>query len=187
MDEVQERELRRQVADLVVAGSGAERLDDDRPDTLIELIKAADVVVDESNLALAQWVDAGRHGGLSWAMIGDTLGITRQAAQQRFSSQQRLGTVGGAFDPEDPSLTVRTGMTAFNEVAVLEEEGRNGRAVVGAAVLKLYFADRGEPWENIRVSGLRTQSIIGTHEEAGWTHAMTWFPFHYFTRPVQAA
>jgi hypothetical protein len=50
---------------------------------LDRLIDAARVVADADH-ELARAARAARHAGASWAQIGDALGLTRQAAQQRW-------------------------------------------------------------------------------------------------------
>lgn len=40
---------------------------------------------------LGAWVAATRERGISWARIGDTLGMTRQSAWERFSSAHSAG------------------------------------------------------------------------------------------------
>src|SRR3954454_2060247 len=53
-------------------------------------ITAAHVVADESRHSLQRWIDGGRRAGMSWSDIGAALGISRQAAQQRFGSMDDL-------------------------------------------------------------------------------------------------
>ena len=189
MKAMEEHQLRSLVADLVIDQYGTgdnEMFDSASVDDFRHLIRAAYVVSDEAGHSLQRWVDAGRHAGLSWADVGDTLGVSRQAAQQRFSRSQSIEK-SGSRAPLDPSgLIVRKGMNAFSEVAALEEEGRNGNELVGAAVRKLFFVPRGRPWENARVTAFRGKGIIRQYENAGWTYALTWYPFHYFTRPADA-
>jgi hypothetical protein len=57
---------------------------------------------------------------------------------------------------------------------------------VGAAVLKLFFVPRGRPWRNIRVTafGTRGAAVVKRYEDEGWTKAVVWGPFFYFTRPA---
>jgi len=184
-----ENELRGGVADLVVgqlAGGSAERLDTAEPNDFRQLIRAAYVVADEAGHSLHRWVDAGRHAGLSWSDVGEVLGVSRQAAQQRFAGSSILADPLTPDSGHGADVICRTGMTAFNEVTALEEEGRKGNQLVGAAPLKLYFVPRGRPWENIRVTALALHgaAVIKRYEGEGWTHAVTWYPFHYFTRPA---
>ncbi len=181
MERNYETDLRGRVADLVLERfpEGADRaLESASPDDFRSLIQAAHVVSDEAGHSLARWVDAGRHAGLSWAEIGDVLHVSRQAAQQRFAR-----TTQSPNDlPPDHELITRTGMTAFNEVPILQEEGRAGNELIGAAPFNLFFAPRGVPHDNIRVTSLRAAPIIRKYEKKGWSHALTWYPFHYFTR-----
>lgn len=136
--------------------------------------------------SLHRWVDAGRHAGLSWSDVGEILGVSRQAAQQRFAQSVVFTDPPTLGTGRDADLICRSGMTAFNEVAVLEEEGRNGNELVGAGPLKLYFAPRNRPWENVRVTALalRMAAVIKRYEGDSWTHAVTRYPFRYFTRPA---
>lgn len=181
----QEQELRRQVSDLVMDWHEQDigvSVDDADPEHFEGLIAAAAVVADESGKLLHDWVSSGKRAGLSWADIGAVVGTSRQAAQQRFapaSTFMGVGTVGVERD----GLVVRSGMNAFNEVAAMEEEGRHGNELVGAAPFKLYFAHRDGQWENTRISAIRRRnSVIKQYEAEGWTHAFTWPPFVYLTR-----
>ena len=185
MNVKREQELRSRVSDLVmdwheqVVGVS---VDDADAHHFEGLIGAAAVVADESGKLLRDWVGVGKRAGLSWADIGAVMGISRQAAQQRFAPSNTFMGVGTVGTDED-ELSVRSGMNAFNEVSAMEDEGRKGNELVGAAPFKLYFAPRGERWENIRISALRRRSsVIKQYEDEGWTHAFTWSPFVYLTR-----
>jgi hypothetical protein len=185
-----ETTLRSKVTDLTIehySDGTVAILDDATVEDFRHIIRAAYVVSDEAGHSLHRWVDAGRHAGLSWTDIGEVLGVTRQAAQQRFAQSSAFADMPR---PETESaasdLICRTGMTAFSEVPVLDEEGRNGNALVGAAPLKLYFSPRGDPYENARVTALRAAPVIKRYEAAGWTYVLTWYPFHYFTRKAHS-
>lgn len=179
MKPTEEQRLRSQVSGLVSEWySDNADLDHATANDFKRLIRAAQIVSDEAGHSLSRWVDAGRHAGLSWAEIGGVLGVSRQAAQQRFSPSDIAPTPGGNW-------IVRTRMTAFNEVAALEEEGMKGNELVGAAPLKLFFVPRGRPWRNIRVTafGTRQAQTVKRYEDDGWKKAVEWGPFYYFTRP----
>jgi hypothetical protein len=184
MKPTEEQRLRAQISDLVLEwysdGDGAD-LDQATVGDFKDLIRAAQIVSDEAGHSLSRWVDAGRHAGLSWAEIGDVLGVSRQAAQQRFSPSDIGPTAGGDW-------IVRTRMTAFNELAALAEEGLKGNELVDAAPLKLFFAPRGRPWRNIRVTafGTRRNPTVKRFEDDGWKKAVEWGPFYYFTRPADS-
>lgn len=182
MKPTEEQRLRAQVADLVLewySDNSDGDLDQATVDDFKRLIRAAQIISDEAGYSLNRWVDTGRHAGLSWADIGGVLGVSRQAAQQRFAPSDIVPA------PEEGWI-VRTRMTAFNEVAALEEEGMKGNELVGAAPLKLFFVPRGRPWRNIRVIafGTRQAPTIERYEKDGWKKAVEWGPFFYFTRPA---
>ncbi|WP_306252633.1 hypothetical protein [Parvularcula sp. IMCC14364] len=188
MDITKEKELRDRVADFILnwhTDGDPQALESATSDDFSRLIVEAYIAADESNKSLKQWVQSGRRAGLSWADVGTLLGISRQAAQQRFSIEPNATYSDEPnFDPLDRTRIMRTGVTSFNEVEVLREEGAKGRKVVGATWLKLYFTQTDAPVENIRVVSLRGPSLTREYENAGWTHALTWFPYRYFTRPL---
>ncbi|MDA8708288.1 hypothetical protein N9M10_02840 [Hellea sp.] len=188
MDVVKEKELRDRVADFILnwhTNGNPKDLEGATSEDFSCLIVEAFIAADESNKSLRQWVQSGRRAGLSWADVGRLLGISRQAAQQRFSIEANATYSNERnFDPQDSACIVRTGATSFNEVEILKEEGAKGRKVVGGTMLTLYFTQTDAPVENIRVVSLRGPSLIREYENTGWTHALTWFPYRYFTRPV---
>lgn len=188
MDITKEKELRDRVADFILnwhTDGNPKALEGATSEDFSRLIVEAYIAADESNKSLKQWVQSGRRAGLSWADVGRLLGISRQAAQQRFSIEANATYSDEPnFDPQDATRIMRTGVTAFNEVEILKEEGSKGRKVVGATWLRLYFTQTDAPVENIRVVSLRGPSLIQEYENTGWTHALTWYPYRYFTRPV---
>jgi hypothetical protein len=153
----------------------------DRKEDYADLISAAHIVADEARLALHRWIDAGRRAGLSWAEIGATLRISKQAAQQRFgvAGDEDEGGEGG-------DIRVRLGATAFNEMRMLEQEGRNGRELVGTGAFTLYFRQTPRRWEYRRVAAASLDAAETMLRGQGWTHVSSWFLFHYFKRPLAA-
>lgn len=179
----EEHELRNRSADLVMSWHVETRGSTDAAgeNGYRTLIEAAAIVADEANRSLGQWISASRRAGLTWADVGDTLGISRQAAQQRFG-----GSDPAAPAPQEDGLIVRKGVTAFNEVEVLREEGLAGREVVGATWLTLYFRQTDRFWEHQRLVSLRRGRPIEAMEADGWTHAFSWYPYLYFKRPLES-
>ena len=143
-----------------------------------DAVTAAHLVADEGRLDLQRWVDAARRSGLSWSDIGDSLGISKQAAQQRFKSR----------DPDDQVPTgsgekvVRLGATAFNEMRILKDEGESGHELMDTGLLKLIFRKTDQRWEYSRRIG--DTSMREEMRNDGWTYVSSWLPFHYFKRPV---
>jgi hypothetical protein len=142
-----------------------------------ELIVAAHVAADESRRALQRWVDAGRRASLSWTEIGDLIGTSKQAAQQRF---------GGANEQAEPpaDLIARSDATAFNELSILEEEGRQGRELIRTGLLSLLFRQTESRWEYRRVTALFPDQARARLQRSGWAYVSSWYPFHYFKRRI---
>lgn len=181
MDFKAERDLRERVGYLPVEwheGQGRS-FTGTSPDEFGTMVTTAHVVFDEARLSLHRWVDAARRAGLSWTDIGALIGITKQAAQQRFGGS---GIVTDAVPAE--AEIVRTAPTAFNEEAMLDEEGRAGRELVGTGMLTLRFRQSDRPWEHRRVTAFSPAAALRQVEGEGWTHVSTWFPFHYLKRPA---
>jgi hypothetical protein len=150
----------------------------DTPKDYVDAIVAAHVVADEARLGMHRWVGAARRSGLSWADVGDALGISKQAAQQRF----RPHAPDDDFPLHDGEEIVRLGATAFNELAILRDEGLKGRELIRTGALTLVFRPTGHPWEYRRRIG--TLSMVPAMQDAGWTYVSSWIPFHYFKRPL---
>jgi len=139
---------------------------------LIELTSELSAVVDES---LRGAVDSARAAGLSWEQIGDTLSVSRQAAQQRFRPK-----------PPAPPREVwhMTPVTSLDELARLNEAGRYGWHSVGYGALFHDLVRTDEQWEHRRVGILSARHAL---EGEGWQKIGTmWFPWAYYARPTGA-
>lgn len=184
MTALREEELSRirdGIADAVLSGRDElrERLEDE-PDSYLVLVAAARAGAEETSRLLHEAIAGARGAGHSWEAVGRTLGVSRQAAQQRF------GLVGDAAttSPRDgPERRVLTPLTAFDEMAALEREGRAGWHVVdfGAFYHVVERSDR--PWEHRRVP-LAVGSRLRQLEEEGWIPIGSWFPWRYLKRPL---
>lgn len=120
-------------------------------------------------------VAAARSGGHSWQAIGDVLGLTRQAAQQRFGKDETPATPGGA-DAEERWLGP---VTAFDEMDELALAGRLGWHTVGAGLLRHRMVRTATQWEHKRV--VWTGSTARYARE-GWQVGCHAFPWVYLVR-----
>ena len=184
MDIRSEQEIRERAANLALAWfsekhgefSGRDRRD------FADMIVAAHVAAEEGRLALHRWVDAGRRASLSWTEIGGLIGTSKQAAQQRFGSPADRAEEGAV----EGGLIVRTGATAFNEMSILEDEGKNKRELIQTGPLSLLFRESGSAWEYRRITAFSAEGARRKMERAGWIYVSSWYPFHYFKRSVAA-
>ena len=148
------------------------------PTAYLELIGIAARGEQHAAATLRAAVGGARSAGNSWEVIGKVLGMTRQAAQQRFGEQTPR--------PTGVETRVLRGLTAFSEMAALAEAGRGGWHSVGYGPLYHVLERSDTQWEHLRV--LVPGSDIATLLRAGWQQIGTgWFPWAYFKRPLQAA
>ncbi|GAA0726500.1 hypothetical protein [Sphingomonas japonica] len=144
------------------------------------MVTTAHVIHDEARIALQRWIDAARRAGMSWAEIGGLIGISKQAAQQRFGGK----TDGPAAEGE---LIEIGGMTAFNEESELARAGRDGLELAGVGFLRLWLSRSDRRWEYRRVTALSPVAALRQVSGPGWQHAASWFPFHYLKREIPDA
>lgn len=125
---------------------------------------------------LQQAVNAARAGGHSWSAIGGTLGLTRQAAQQRFGREAAPTGDGSEERWLGP-------VTAFDEMQELEIAGRLGWRTTGAGLLRHRMVRTATQWEHKRV--MWTGSLA-RHEKDGWQVGCRAFPWVYLVRDTGA-
>lgn len=144
-------------------------------ESLLKLLDACNLALDECGLLQKNTVHQARRAEVSWAAIGEHLGITRQAAQQRFAPEVE--------EEVAPAGSIRRiyGATAFNEMQMLAAEGKAGFHLVGFGALYLSVKASRHVWEHRRETAL-TDSKRTRLEAAGWTFVGGWFPFQYFKR-----
>ena len=137
------------------------------------VVEAEDVVRD----LLRQSVAAARAAGCSWAAIGSELGMSRQAAQQRFGSS--TGHHGSGGDQERWLGPV----TAFDELPELELAGRLGWHTVEAGMLCHRMVRTDTQWEHKRV----VWPGSARNEREGWQIGCRAFPWVYLIRDTGLA
>ena len=130
-------------AQLAQAGSGD-------TESLLQLVqvtgKAAAICADFQRSAVQQ----ARRSDVSWVEIGEALGISKQAAQQRF---------GVADSEASEGIRVIKDVTAFNEMTLLSEEGAFGFHLVGFGAFTLHLKPSRKKWLHSRVLGINVRKI----------------------------
>lgn len=148
--------------------------DDGGQDHLAIIRRTADAET-EVDALLRQAVAAARAAGHSWATLGAELGMSRQAAQQRFGDRRGVADAG-ADDGEERWLGP---VTALDEMAELDLAGRRGWRTVNAGMLKHRVRRTPTQWEHQRIIWT---GPLRRWEEAGWEVAIRAFPWVYLVR-----
>lgn len=171
-------DLAAQIADAFATATAgtSDRLTED-PDAYLELIAAAAQAHEQTRTLLQSTVVSARNAGHSWDQIGRRLGISRQAAQQRFGRGEAQGT-------GDEAATKRLWpVTVFTEMDALNREGRHGWHSIGFGVQSHTLELSAEQWEHRRV--IATTGNLRSAEADGWQRiGETSFPWAYFARPT---
>jgi hypothetical protein len=145
--------------------------------SFLRLIGATSEAVELCEKLQRDAVHQARRADIPWSEIGVVMGITRQAAQQRFAPEE---------NPQPLAKNTRRiiGVTAFTEMEILTSEGKAGYHLVDFGALYLTVMASPDVWEHCRLLSL---NILGKREQmeaAGWIYVGSWFPFHYFKRIV---
>ncbi len=177
INQSQELSLRDRIAKAVEQAEPTlpERLSTD-PIAYLDLVRLTDSARAESSILLTAAVQSARGAGCTWSQIGEVLGITRQAAQQRYGSEAEATETSGS------AQTMRLeGLTAFNEMSVLSRAGCFGwHSIDYGPYYHLVERDENQ-WEHARTFlGIRPDGEGWRRVGAGWA----WWT--YWARPVDA-
>ena len=120
---------------------------------------------------LRRSVDAARAANHSWAAIGAELGMSRQAAQQRFG--------GAVAEPTSANERWLGPVTAFDEMDELALAGRLGWHTVEAGFLQHRMVRGDTQWEHRRLLWPRSTRAL---QRDGWQIGCRAFPWIYLVR-----
>lgn len=125
----------------------------------LDLVRAAKAIRDLSDVVLIRCVDQCREAGHTWQEIGDLLGVTRQAAFQRF---------GKPIDPRTGAPMDKTiHMTnAAERARVIVDQVLEGRMDLAREAFNSQVLDAFT--EEVRANGLATVAgMVGAFERIG--------------------
>lgn len=152
------------------------RLDPSDPATALGLVRRAAAADRVTTDLLQQAVGAARSSGHSWAAVGAELGLTRQAAQQRFGRVEPAAVSETDGEREERWLGP---VTAFDEMAELALAGELGWHTVGAGMLRHRMVRTTTRWEHKRVVWT---GPVARYETDGWQVGVKAFPWLYLVR-----
>lgn len=145
-------------------------------DAYLRMVEACAVASGICDTLQMEAVQHARHAEHSWATIGKLMGISRQAAQQRFSSIQPDVDISG--------VTRTIVSSASNEMKLLMAEGAAGFHLIDFGLYYLQVAASNDLWEHRREIALHIGARRQQLEADGWIYVGAWLPFHYFKRKV---
>ena len=146
------------------------------PDYL-ELIELASGIETQARSLLHEAVNSARSAGATWSAVGNTLGMSKQAAQKRFTAQR--APMRSDLDPDERILGP---VTAFDEMAELALAGKYGWHSVDFGP-HFHRVMRSETqWEHVRVSKLT--GTARSLQADGWQVIGSQFPYIYLKRDL---
>jgi hypothetical protein len=140
----------------------------------VRVIAASAAAERAARSLLHRSVVAARAGGASWSRIGAELGMSRQAAQQRFGGEPPAGDTS----PEERWLGP---VTAFDELPELAAAGRQGWRTVGAGMLAHRMRHTDTQWEHRRTLW---RVSLDRERQDGWEVGCRAFPWIYLVRDL---
>ena len=145
----------------------------------LQLIQSADIAHQECASLLQDAVHQARRLNHSWQSIGEVLGVSRQAAQQRFKPSME------SIELDESRCRRITGATAFNEMEMLRIEGKAGYHLVGFGPLFLMVQESNKQWEHKRIIAFAGSQFPGQKlTSKGWDYVGSWMFFQYYKRVV---
>ena len=168
-------DLRARLAEAILSDPSAPATEE--PDSPLALVGRVRDAESEVRVLLQQSVNSARSAGHSWGAIGETLGLSRQAVQQRF---------GKDLAPDLPAEGGRAQrwlgpVTAFDEMHELEIAGRLGWRTVAAKMFYHLVEETPTQWEHRRTLWSGPTRRL---EKDGWTVGVLAFPWVYLVRDL---
>ncbi len=159
-------ELRAALAEAILGAETGRDLED--PAARLALVARVRDAETEVRELLQQSVNSARAAGHSWGALGETLGMSRQAVQQRFGRADK----DALTDPpagSGPAQRWLGPVTAFDEMPELELAGRLGWRTVSVRMFYHLVEHTPTQWEHRRV--------IGPARRAGWRRTVGRSPY----------
>lgn len=154
------------------------------PDAYLRLVSASRTAAEETSRLLRESINGARAAGHSWDTLGRLLGVSRQAAQQRFSTTTQPSTIPAGQTDGDQVRKMLSPVTAFDEMAFLAIEGNNGWHSVDYGALFHVLEHSDVRWEHRRLPWTPGNAARRRLEAEGWLLIRgTTFPWGYYKRP----
>ena len=167
-------DLRQALSATLARVAGADESEPNR-EQLLELVDVTAKAGAETRSLLGEAVTSARAAGASWDAIGRVLGMSRQAAHQRFGRAQD--------QDETPGRRLIGPVTAFTEMDALRNAGQHGWHSVGFGAYQHTLEHSPTQWEHRRIRVVATGTRTRLEQE-DWMVIGTWFPWVYLKRDL---
>jgi hypothetical protein len=167
-------ELQARLVEAILGSQSDAAFEDPRSQlALVARVRDADT---EVRALLQQSINSARSSGHSWGAIGETLGLSRQAVQQRFGKDTE--TDPAAHEPDQRWLGP---VTAFDEMRELQLAGELGWRTVDAKMFYHLVERTPTQWEHRRTVW---SGPVKRLEKNGWEVGVLAFPWVYLVRDL---
>ena len=143
-------------------------------ENLSDAVTVSAQLTDQADSLIGHFVDQARHSGASWSQIGASMGISKQAAQQRFVPR---GPVQGLQMPHVPgdfsrfTLRARNVLAAAEDLAVAADVGAIGTEHLAVGLLAEPEGIAAKVIAALGVSPGQLRSAFGVPDPAGTENA----------------
>lgn len=128
----------------------------------------------------AAWVALSRRSGLGWQEIAQEIGMTRQGAKLKF------GHLDHRFNIDQSNeVIVRSGITLFNEMRTLQDDGNSKLELVNIAPNSLIYKKSNKKWGYKRLFDISSLESTKMSSQDGWIYVASWALLHYFKKPME--
>jgi len=103
--------------DTLITFVKAQRLGGSPLDNLSDAVAVSAGLSDQADSLIGHFVDQARRSGASWSQIGTSMGVSKQAAQQRFVPRGPVSGATGFGDFSRFTLRARTVLTVAEDLA----------------------------------------------------------------------
>jgi hypothetical protein len=136
-------------------------------DNLSDAVMVSTQLSDEADSLIGHFVDQARRSGASWSQIGASMGVTKQAAQQRFVPRAPVKTGTGFGDFSRFTLRARNVLAAAEDLAQAADAGAIGPEHLAVGLLAEPEGIAAKAIAALGVSPGQLRSAFGAPDLAG--------------------
>ncbi len=140
-------------------------------DNLSDAVTVSAQLTDQADSLIGHFVDQARRSGASWSQIGASMGVSKQAAQQRFVPRGPVRTGTGFGDFSRFTLRARNVLTAAEDLAQAAGVGAIGTEHLAVGLLAEPEGIAARALAALGVSPGQLRSAFGAPDLAGTGNA----------------